>query len=72
MKKIVLAVLVISQMHLKATDGEFAAARCKARNWCKENWTNFPNEYTSIEQCTEKSINSGFAESLELRWYFDC
>lgn len=69
MKKIFLAVLVVFQTHLKATDGEFAAARRAARNWCEKNWTNYPNEYTDIEQCTQSWLNSGHAEFLVPNWY---
>ncbi len=70
MKKIVLAVLVIFQMHLKATDGEFAAALRAATNWCKANWTNYTTEYTSLEECIEKWIASGHADFLLPDWYF--
>ncbi len=64
MKKIVLVVLAIFQTHLKAPDGELAAARRAAKNWCEKNWTNYPNKYTYIEQCTQKWIDSGHAEFL--------
>jgi hypothetical protein len=70
MKRIVLAVLVIFQMYLKATDGESAAALMAAKNWCKANWTNYPTKYTSIKQCTEKWIDSGHADFLLPDWYF--
>ncbi len=60
--------LLITPMYFNATTADYEAARRAANNWCKENYTKFPDKYSSIEQCTQDWIDSGHAESLVPYW----
>ncbi len=67
--KLVLGFFLITPMYVDATTAQYEAARRAANNWCKKNYTKFPVKYSSIEQCTQDWIDSGYAEFLLPEWY---